>query len=269
MPIIVFLIPYSDKPEHRQNAIAQSQTCFKNTPPGIEVFYLVAEGIRPPEELGKRIIVTPQPDGYFRVLDKTILAINQVMESLSPEFVVRGNTSNYYQVLEIRKYLITNANPNEHLYGGKETFVNDEMTALEAPVRYAGGTGIYLSRRTANLLRELPVADYFRIVDDVAMGHWLSVQGVPLKPLERNDVSDFEALDVALQTRVKSWDSSERTVQRFAEVDQILRETRRFLRIALNLKFFLKELSFFLSKKRADAALRLVVKFRPVKQWST
>lgn len=97
----------------------------------MEVFYLVAEGVQPPSELGKRIIFTPRPDGYFKVLDKTIVGIHNVLDRLNPDFIIRGNSSNYYQIPEIGKFLVESANPNKHIYGGKETFVNDEMTPLE------------------------------------------------------------------------------------------------------------------------------------------
>jgi hypothetical protein len=230
----------------------------------VEVFYLVAEGVEPPVELGERIIFTPQPDGYFRVLDKTVAGIHQVLERFNPDFIIRGNSSNYYQVPQIRGFLLETVDPNQHFYGGKETFVNDEMTPLEAPVLYAGGTGIYLSRSTANLLLKIPVSEYFGVVDDVAIGDWLSSQGLSLTRLARNDVTDFEPLQVALQTRVKSWEDNRRTVQRFFEVDALLGKQRRFSRLMSNLGFFLRELIFLVSKKRVDASLRLIMKFRPI-----
>ena len=260
---VSFLIPYSAKESHKNNALAQLATCFRNIPRNVTLHYLVAEGTSVPPEVSNHAIEVPLPDGYFQVLGKTVAGLDRILEDVDPDFVIRGNSSNYYQMSEILRFF-SPLNPETELYGGKKTTVSEEMTPLEIPLDYAGGSGIYLSKATALKVAKIRLIDYQGVVDDVAIGHFLQTKGVTLTELHRNDVTDAQPLEVALQTRLKSWESDEHTVRRFHAVHRILEEPSRRKRTLRSYGFFLAELFFLLGRRRLDSSVRLLVRFRPL-----
>ena len=260
---IAFLIPFSAKFQHHQNAVAQAKSCFSELPDGVTVHYLVAEGTSLPDEIRDKSLATPGADGYFQVLKKTMTAIDMVLRDRQPDFIVRGNSSNYYQIPRIIDFLRV-LDCEEYFYGGRKTSVTDEMTPLERDVTYAGGSGIYLNRAAAAMLLSLPVGAYAGVVDDVAIGDYFQKNGVSLVDLERNDVTDYEPIKFCLQTRVKSWESNGRTVKRFEILDVILKERRHLVRAMRSYFFFVSELLFLLRKKRLDASVRVSYRFRPL-----
>lgn len=260
---ISFLIPYSSKDSHKNNAVAQMETCFFNLPNEVTVHYLVAEGTALPAAVSARALSVPVKDGYFQVLAKTVSGLEHVLENVDPDFVVRGNSSNYYQIEQIKSFL-ERLERDADFYGGKKTSVTDEMTPLEIPVEYAGGSGVYLSNTSAQRIIQIEIPRYNGVVDDVAIGHFMARKNVALVDLSRNDVTDAEPLRIALQTRLKSWESDERTVARFHATHAVLEEKSRSKQFLRSLEFFASELLFFVSKKRIDLTIRLCKKFRPL-----
>lgn len=254
---LAFLIPFSPAHNHRDNAVKQFETCFASLPPGIDVLYLAAKDVEVPVELERVTIRAGSREGYFRVLEKTRDALSIIEKSGGYDFVVRGNSSNYFQVPEIAAFFASR-NPDEDFYGGKSSRVSEEMTPLEYPVVYAGGSGIYLSRKTYRRLIEIDIEHYFGVVDDVAIGDFLSNRSVDLIDLPRNDVTDYQVLRRSLQSRMKSWESDARTLKRFDWAHKALSEGKRWKMGVVGFGFLWSEAIFLLSKKRVEAVARLL-----------
>lgn len=256
---VAFLIPYSPALHHRQNAIRQFQTCFASLPSDVDVFYLAARDSQVPAELVDVTIRAGLREGYFQVLNKTQLALQTIERFGGYDFVVRGNSSNYFQVSEIRGFF-SKLNPEVDFYGGKLSNVSEEMTPLEYPVVYAGGSGIYLSRKSYRRLLNLDVSRYHGVVDDVAIGDFMLSESVPLVDIYRNDITDYHLFRRSLQSRLKSWESNVRTLRRFDWVHRISSAECAWENAALTFGFFWSEVFFLARKKKLEAVLKLLAR---------
>ena len=258
---IALLIPAGGAASHDRNAEAQLATNFAQIPPGFIVSRvwssdpdssIVDDGVD---------LYIPGIEGYFEILRKSLAAIRYVSEKHNPDFIIRGNSSNYFQFAAIFD-LLEPLNPSLDFYGGSIGEISADITPLNLALKYVGGSGIYLSRKTYLRLMKMDSELYENVVDDVAIGHFLRDAGVRFTPVSRNDVTDYEPVQFAPQSRIKCHSSDALTVKRFEAVAKVLNTPGRLKRNLLQLLFVGTEIQFLAQQLNFRAILRLFRKFR-------
>lgn len=208
---------------HDANEAAQRETWAGHLPSTAEIFWLKGDSGVSNAQINKSLktITVPVVESYENLLPKTILAISKALEELEFDFLIRTNTSSFFSIELVEKQL---TKLDQHgVYAGVLGEYFEKPTRFvkkDNPINYISGAGIWMSKDVASELATIDAADYHGLVDDVAIGNFLTGkfkrQAVP-----RQNVTDFEPLKPAAHTRVKHWSKDSQTVRRMWDLEQI------------------------------------------------
>jgi hypothetical protein len=215
---------------------------------------------------GDENLVSPRIDGnnlylpvqerYENLLEKTIIAVNWALENIEFDYLIRTNTSNYFYQPLVRRHL-GKFLKTENTAGGVIASWRGPIRGVKKNHSYISGAGIFLSRASTQILSSMNAKEYTGVPDDVAIGYWLSLNSTKFRPIPRNNVTDFKPIWPMPQTRVKSWEISETTINRMFEIHHlysasIVPTIRMYLRV-----FHQNEIS-----RLATSKLRKRIKFK-------
>lgn len=186
-----------------------------------------------------RRLELPVEEKFENILEKSVLGIEWALRNMDFDYIVRGNTSNYYDDVVLKNYLAKKKRDKDFV-GSELGFAEQNSTTLENAGLYLSGTGIVLSREAAKKMLDLDSSKYLGWPDDVAISHHLSNHGLKFTRIPRGDITDFKPLMFTTQYRVKSWTDHSHTSQRMWEVDKILKKPFLFA-LPIFLKFTLIE----------------------------
>jgi hypothetical protein len=200
---------------------AQEKTWAKNI--ASEVFWVVGnpEILTNAQVNGNELEIAVDEE-FGNILLKSVEAIKWALLNRDFDFVVRGNTSNYYDV-EVMADFLSRINPEEDFAGSEIGYTNYNKDTKLNPGKYLSGTGIVLSRKTAQIFQDMKVKDYEGWPDDAAMSHFVSQNNVPFSRIPRGDITDFKPIEFTSQYRVKSWSSIDYASRRMHDLDGILK----------------------------------------------
>jgi hypothetical protein len=220
---IVFIFIAGGSEAHVRNMRSQREACFTNLPSSVRCLWLVADVSRSTIELEDSILFVPIKDVYSNLLLKTVMGIRWVLENWDIDFIIRSNTSNYFNLALIERQFL-GLDRNELFYGGATgVFVLQDERNLEYKLNYVSGSGIYLSRAAGELLTSIDVQKYRDVVEDIAIGDFFRNFGITPYVLPRNDVSDWDPLRYQFQIRLKAWHSNALTLKRFERISKIFK----------------------------------------------
>lgn len=165
----------------------------------------------------------PVREAFENILEKSVLGIEWAVNNLEFDYIVRGNTSNYYDDQTLRVFL-SNLADHEYFVGSELGSAEQNRTTKVNAGQYLSGTGIILSRNAARKVLDLDLTLYTDWPDDVAISHHLSNHGLQFTRIQRGDITDFKPLMFTTQYRVKSWTNHEHTSERMWTVDKILKK---------------------------------------------
>lgn len=186
--------------------ITRALSVFPLAPHLLRVFRLpsIRLGVTPQiwEELvgGRRIIKSSHPEDFSLIAMKTIDAIQHILKDPDVHFVFRSNSSTIVNPVKLRQ--ITQQFPGTRLYAG--------VIGRFGAISYISGAGILMSRDVCELLVKGRNQIRLDLVDDVAIGQYLSALHIPVKDLSRADAPTFFGADEALcvSYRCKSGDQT-------------------------------------------------------------
>lgn len=197
---------------HEGNELAQRETWAAELPSWLSVFWLKAKDSLSSVEIDseRNCIYTPGQETYGNLLQKTVFAINECLENLEFDFLIRTNTSCYFSPRAIEKKVAELG--TRRFYGGK--------LGRYRGINYVSGSGIWLSRDMASELVSITPDKYAHLVDDVAIGDFLG-RTTKLSSLDRQDVADFSPLWPSAHIRVKHAQRTNITVARMRGVHRV------------------------------------------------
>lgn len=222
----------------------------------------------------------PVQEKFGNILAKSVEAIKWALDNLDFDFLVRGNTSNYYDDIILREFL--NSKIDDRYFVGSELGFapQNDSTPANAGL-YLSGTGIVLSRASAEKMRDINVRQYEGWPDDVAISHHLSMHGLVFTKIPRGDITDFKPLLFTTHYRVKSWTDHAHTSERMYLVDSILKLSA-FKAFLLFIKFtfveYVRYARYFPVHKGLNVLrhgrqlmwlLRSIILFPQLKSWRT
>lgn len=204
--------------DHDQHKISQINTWADNSQSAHRVIWMHGNpSLKEPQLLGNDLFL-PIEEKYENLLEKTILAVRWALENLEFDYLIRTNTSNYFYSPLVENYLAQLASKQA---GGVIASWRGMIKETTKSHEYISGAGIFLSRFSTGVLSKIDFAQYEQIPDDVAIGHWLSQNGIEFRSFPRNNITDFKPLWPTVQTRVKSWIHPEITISRMYEIHEI------------------------------------------------
>ena len=213
------------------------------------------------DQLNQRLYL-PVEEKFENILEKSVEGIKWVLLNTDFDFIVRGNTSNYYDDIVLREFL-KQYNNIEFFAGSELGFANQNNNTSLNTGLYLSGTGIVLSRASAMSMLDIDLNYYHDWPDDVAISHHLSTKKIAFTRIPRSDITDFKPLSFTTQYRVKSWTDYGHTTQRMHEIHAILRKsflTSFVLFLRFNVIEYLRYARYFPFHKGANS-LRHVRQF--------
>jgi hypothetical protein len=215
--------------EHLKNEMAQRETWAENLPGNFQIYWLVADPRLDQTSISRseRRIYTPMQEVYSNLLPKSLTAIKYSLQEFDFDFLIRTNTTSYFSTPLIEKTLEDSS--TSELYGGVEGIFKRELQRGEienSEVRFISGAGIWLSRKVSEILVEMDHRQYHDLVDDVAIGDFLSKR-IGRTKIERVNVTDFEPVRPSAHTRIKHWRKNQISVRRMLALHQIYQSRTR------------------------------------------
>ena len=205
---------------HEDHKFAQIDTWAGNLEQDSRVIWIYGD---PNLKQGKLVgddLFLPVEEKYENILIKSILGVNWVLTNLEFDYLVRTNTSNYFLDHLVRRQL-NKMHPNELVFSGVKAKWKGTVKDRKWFHKYISGSGIYMTRKSAEILSSIPLSEYLGVPDDVAIGHFLYSKGAKTHSIKRNNLTDFKPLWLMPQIRVKSWKNDQVTADRMKEVHAI------------------------------------------------
>jgi hypothetical protein len=207
---ILFFILAGGGLMHEANELAQRQTWAMEDSALFQVIWLRSHS-EDEFRLQDRTLFVPCEPSFDAILEKTILGTNWATENIEFDYLIRSNTSTYFNVDSILKNL-NKIHDNE--VGGAYETNRKQLSSFAKGFRYLNGSGLYMNRRSALTLSSLDPSDYLGSPDDLALFDFLRVKGFRFLKVPRNNLDLHHIFVPFPQVRVKSWSNPGLTVNR-------------------------------------------------------
>jgi hypothetical protein len=204
---------------HEKNKKAQEET-WAGPDSLFDIFWVYGNENQGESELNGRNLTVPVAEEYSNLLLKTQLAMDWLVKNTEYDYVIRTNTSNYFNHIQVLKNLSLK-DKREKAVGGFQGEWLGTISGVFSNYDYVSGAGIILSREATEKLCLLPYEEYDSVPDDVAITHYLKKFDFQFFTTTRCDTTDYEMVKPAQQYRVKHWTSSEITCLRMHELHRI------------------------------------------------
>lgn len=237
---ILFLIIAGGGPIHDQDETAQRKTWAIADTASIQVIWLRGHS----ENVYKfqdRTLFVPCVPSFESILEKTILGFNWVLENVEFDYLIRSNTSTYFQVNRVIKRI---GKIEEGELGGTFETNRRRIPEFDKGYRYLNGSGLYMTRNSALALATLNPHFYSGLPDDLSIFKYMMSLGFRPIPIKRNNLDLHHFFYPYPQVRVKSWSSPELTVSRMFKVHAYFESKSNLLKIRSWLEVELNEIRY-------------------------
>ena len=225
MKILILILGTKQSPWNSIE-LGQQQTWIKNLPEGIEYKYIYGDGklgfstdnpadlhqinflendspldVYEPIGLNENSWTFPSRSGWSELLSNTVSAFRYALTYSDFRYLIRTNVSSYWNLGST--YQLLQSLPQERLYAGSKT-----RLWVDPSCEYVSGSGIILSRDTVELIVEGYHLIDRRIIDDVALGLFLSSKGVQItnaECLHFENIAQVEKTSLAVLKRAHTF----------------------------------------------------------------
>lgn len=237
---IIILSLGLDKGTYRQDLELQEQLLSKAFHPEVEVYWAVggAESL----DIKNNRINLPIEDIPQNILEKTVLAINILDDKLSPDFIIRTNTSSYFNFKKTVK-LCHKLKKNKYDFAGYWESYAVGYSHKRNSLRFVNGSGIYISKKGIKVLKNLNPRKYKGVPDDVAITQELLSNNLKSTKVKRNNICYHHIFIPRAHIRLKDWGNHVLMHERMRLIDQFFSNTNLFTKSLLFVKIYLHEMS--------------------------
>ena len=224
---LLFLLIAGGGPIHDQDEIAQRETWAKQDSQFIQIIWLRSHASSK-FKIQDRTLYVPCDVSFEGILEKTIIGFKWVLENVEFDYLIRSNTSTYFEVSSIAEGI--NQIKDGQLGG---TFETNRKHLLGFPkgYRYLNGSGLYMTRNSAKILATLEPNTYRLSPDDISIFKFLKGQGFSFTPMKRNNLDLHHIFFPHPQVRVKSWSNPKLTVSRMTYIHKYFQSNSYFARV--------------------------------------
>jgi len=167
---IVYLILASNDQIHQRDADYQHLTWARNRNSNTSVIWLRGGG---EFKFWNDTLQVPIEEAYANILEKTVLGIRWLTENEEFDYLIRTNVSTYFDQSAVEK-ILGRLEPGQKYAGGYYEYAKNVYLGSLPENRFISGTGIFMSKKTCELLSHMPTDNYTNIPDDVAITNFLS-----------------------------------------------------------------------------------------------
>jgi hypothetical protein len=201
MKVIILVIASNDF-VHENDMQTQINTWISNCPNNIRVIFLRGWD-NDFYQFKNNILFVPCREEYLFILRKTILGIQFVLENLDFDILIRTNVSTYF---EPKKLILELNHPRykSDFAGGYIDRSSQRVMNSKKSFEYISGTGLFLSKKVANILTELKYENYYNIFDDIAISDFLQKKNVRILRLARNNLHSTHFFIPTFHIRMKN-----------------------------------------------------------------
>jgi hypothetical protein len=140
-----------------------------------------------PQELDGNTFWLTGKESFQGIITKTIDSLDYFLQQTDYDFIIRTNMSSFWNFKALLNHLRTL--PTEKLYSG--------VIGKHNATSFASGSGFIMSRDVARLLvGNRQIAENFKVMDDVDIGHTLGLFGIPITAAKR---TNFYSKDMYLK----------------------------------------------------------------------
>ena len=221
MATVILLIAGAAKEPHSLNEDAQRETWARDF--SFPVYWIHGDApgagralVETVDTENRRIDVA-LPENFSNLLEKSLRALQWALDSQEFDFVVRSNSSSFWNEAELVKLIATL--PRSGLYAGPIGTWSSPGGAWD----YIGGSALFMSRDVAEVASRADVSLYRNLPDDVALGHWMREVGVKPVALRGSRIVDYEPPTPAAFSRMKHWTDAKVTRSRMRRLDRVYR----------------------------------------------
>ena len=118
-------------------------------------------------------LILPINDGFHTQNQKTLLAFDWVNQNYDYDYIYRSNLGAFVNVENLLDFI--KDKPKSKFYCG---IIGEDSYYLGKPVKFASGSGYFLSRDLINLILNGVNKWAFSAIDDVALGYFLSQNNI-------------------------------------------------------------------------------------------
>jgi hypothetical protein len=150
----------------------------------------------------KRKVYLPVPDDLGGLGEKTLAAFRHVLDTRDFDVVFRTNCSSYVDLPNLRAYLLA--------HGRDRGFYAGHVGEHDG-LRFASGSGYFLSRDLVELVVKAQSAWDHAVLDDVALGALLAGEGYAVEAAPRQNcgsrraVADADLSQFHFRCKTSSW----------------------------------------------------------------
>ena len=214
---ILYLILSTELPPFQQHMDSQKSTWATDLGENSVVWIFGSNGDETAYDPVAQSLTLPIPEIYSNILQKTLLGIEWALKNIEFDFLIRGNTSTYYENSRLTE-LLSKIDSNSLYLGGKLGRYRIPNGGSE-DISFVSGACMMLSKASAIELSAMKTQEYANWEDDPAISDFLvSKKGAVLAGIPRNDLTDFEPFCPSTSHRVKSWKHADFPVHRFYEL---------------------------------------------------
>jgi len=154
-------------------------------------------------QLKDRILYLPIINTYNNILLKTLMGIEWCLANLDFDFIVRTNTSTYFNTQNT--YNLLNLYKNENYFsGGYIEKCEDIYFQNRGKIEFMSGCGIFLSKLCALEIMSIDHNWYLDVPEDIAISHFLWEREIKITRIPRNNVHFTHIYLPATHARLKS-----------------------------------------------------------------
>lgn len=135
-----------------------------------------------------RTLYVEVDDVYTRILQKTILGINWCVNNLEFDFLIRANVSTYFEIEQL-KISLSKYDPQRNFFGGHLDFVRGS-SSFKLNTMFVNGGALFLSQKTAKIVKEMDYNNWTNIPDEFAMSQFLFEQHIEPTQIPRGNVAN-------------------------------------------------------------------------------
>jgi hypothetical protein len=242
---VIFLVIASEDPIHQEDLATQKQTWASRLSTDYRVIWLRgSDGCD--FVLDGDTLYVPCLESYSNILEKTILGIRFVLETLDFDILIRTNVSTYFDLPRLHGELSKNLYKKPFVGGYLDKSMGGYFGKSVA-LTYISGTGIFMSRGVAQVLSLLDSSDYLAIPDDVAISEFLSRRGILLIRMHRNNLGSTHLFLPSYFTRAKSSTDSTLASKRMRLLFRYFSTVGIIARCKIVLRIFQLEFEAFMS----------------------
>jgi hypothetical protein len=235
--------------------LAQEDTCFSENRD--DIYWITgSSGVETRFAPSSRVLTLPIEENFENIYLKTKAAFKWILANEEFDFLVRTNTSTYFDINRMWAELGQRESSKD--YAGGE--IGQTELTLEANTNkglFLAGTGIVLSRSVVEKIIEFDDRTYLTLPDDTAISAIISELNIDFHRIARIDLTDYKAFGIGTHYRIKSWSDNNRTSERFFELHRVLTssKSKRFKEVTV---FQLKELILYIREFPANKGLNLI-----------